>query len=149
MKTLSLWKRSLALLGALSMAMILAVPQPAQALVVNNGMIVVHNDTGYHVSFLLDFVRGHTIVHVRDLPPGSTYRTQACCFAAGTEYSFDAYARPKLELFKKIRPHLCNRNGIPYGYEELRITMERITPNADLNHMVVHIVNPHGCYEVG
>jgi hypothetical protein len=96
-------------------------PAPARALILNHGMIVITNRTTDTLSIYLEHTWsiGHFIDRA-ELPPGATWHSQSCCYAAGSPYQLRIYRHAPAPLGgntdKQFSPHLCNRNGIPYGY---------------------------------
>ncbi len=96
--------------------------RPALAVNLHNGVIVVHNNTNNEidVSFEHGWFTGHFMQRAR-IAPGKTFITDACCFAAGSPYRMRTYRRSAAPMGGNLTdfpftPHLCNRNGIPYGY---------------------------------
>lgn len=123
---------------ALAVGIVLAATAPSQALVLNHGLIVVHNESKESITINLEreWYTGHPIDRAT-IPAGGTYDTSACCYMAGSPYRIDARTRtnPGIAHYTKISPRLCNRNGIPYGYEVV-----------SWDGTNFHI-DPHGCYE--
>ncbi len=108
-----------------ALAAVLLFTRPALAVNLHNGAIVVHNNTQdvIYVRFENGLFKGHFIYGYRSLSiaPGKALITDACCFAAGTPYVMHADRLAPEPVGGKLTsfvftPHLCNRNGIPYGY---------------------------------
>jgi len=123
--------RSLCFTIALIVAALATSVAPAPAIILNNGLIIVHNTTDVPVVVEMLTMSGHTWEGTT-LQPGHTFMTERCCYAAGTEYRLyvlhkgpaGAYGGMDNNIY--FRPALCNRNGIPYGFAEFRITANNV-----------------------
>lgn len=119
--------RSICLIVALTTAAIAALAAPSSAIVLNNGLIIVHNKTDVPVIVEMLTPSGHTWEGTT-LAPGASFATDRCCYAAGTEYRLyvlhkgpgSKYGGMNNNIY--FRPRLCNRNGIPYGFAEFNVT---------------------------
>ncbi len=101
---------------------------PASAGVnLHNGLIIVHNTTAVPVVVEMLTPSGHTW-EGETVAPGHTFITHRCCYAAGTEYRLyvlhkgpgSHYGGMNNNIY--FKPKLCNRNGIPYGFAEFKVT---------------------------
>ncbi len=113
------------LLLAAAVAAILLIARPALAVNLHNGAIVVRNNTHDEINIFLEhaWYTGHPIERAK-IPPGHTFVTDACCFAAGSPYQLRVYRRAGAPMGGNLHdflfhPHLCNSKGIPYGYAVL------------------------------
>ena len=131
-----------AMLIAVAVLGVLLVPLAARALILNNGMIVVENHTSSAIRVYLEHPlnAGH-FIDEGSLEPGQTWRSQKCCFAAWSPYSMRVYRHAPAPMggnyAKSFAPRLCNRNGIPYGYDVLIM---------DNDNQIVE-QHTHVCYE--
>ena len=113
----------------------------AGSLVLNNGIILVHNlssrtRTGIAI---IHWDSGIMQENVMAIAPGDIWLTHKCCYAAGTRYTLSISTSHEQNF--AFTPHLCFRNGIPYGYAELTINDE------SNNKARVDVVERHGtCY---
>jgi hypothetical protein len=119
--------RSLCLTVALTAAAIAVLAAPSSAIVLNNGLIIVRNNTAVPVVVEMLTMSGHTWEGTT-LAPGGTFATERCCYAAGTEYRLYVLHKGPASKYGGMdnniyfRPKLCNRNGIPYGFAEFNVT---------------------------
>ena len=100
---------------------------PADAVVLNNGVVAVRNLTSHtiHISFIQAVATGD-YMHYRggnNISPGKTWYSDWCCIMAGTVYvlSYSNSDKPNEMLRRNFNPYLCNHNGIPYGSVEITI----------------------------
>jgi len=127
------------LLAVLTMAIAVAgTSLPARAVNLHNGVIVFRNNTTTHVTVYVHHAmsfNGQYIELVRDIPPGGMWYSTACCYAAGSPYVMDIRRdNDRLgnngAIFKHpFTPHLCNRNGIPYGFFEATLNNDNSIHN--------------------
>ncbi|MGC8484192.1 MAG: hypothetical protein ACP5O6_00960 [Candidatus Baltobacteraceae bacterium] len=122
---------------------------PASAIVLNNGLIVVHNNTRVALTVRMLTDSGQTGEGIK-LDPGHTFYSQRCCYAAGMQYRLYIYSTGEYDPNSKkfvgdipgeniyFVPKLCNRHGIPYGYAEFNVTLGQVT----------RVNEKHGCYTV-
>lgn len=108
------------ILFSLAMAIaVVALALPARAVVINNGIISLTNRSDSHITvYLTDAINDDDQVRDRSNGPvwrGDTWHSINCCFAAGSSYRIRVRYKNK-NYYHTFRPHLCNRNGIPYGY---------------------------------
>jgi hypothetical protein len=112
------------------------------SLVVNNGIIRVHNGTtsrGGNEAIYVSTTDGFGSVReaLWSFKAGDTWLTRQCCYAAGSRYTLYVSSSPH-----SFTPHLCYRNGIPYGFADLTI----LDPKPNSPYEIV--VETHGtCYE--
>ena len=105
---------------------VLIGPPPAQALILNHGMIVVRNNTTSKLGITLEHTwSSGTNIDRADVDPGTTWHSQSCCYAAGSPYRIRVFRNEPAALAGRYEmtftPHLCNRNGVPYGYAVITI----------------------------
>ncbi len=138
--------------AALGIAVLFAAPKPADAIVINNGLIVVVNDTGKGIAGAQIWHWNTTrIDYVASLNPGQIWHANGCCAAAGSEYTLDltVWVKPAIggsepvtrRAVYRFIPKLCNRNGIPYGFAKLVVM-----PDGPNNYKIERI-DPNSCYE--
>lgn len=117
------------LLFVLAMAVAAACTSlPARALNLHNGVIVVRNHGTTNVRVYLEYAGnlGH-VMESHDIAPGATWYSSVCCFAAGSTYRLDlrrdnnSMGQLGGRVVWGITPHLCNRNGIPYGFFDIAL----------------------------
>ena len=123
-----------------ALAAVLLFARPALAVNLHNGAIVVHNNMSseIHVKFEYKGMMGHFIQEF-DIAPGKTAITDSCCFAAGSPYRIHVFrSRPHpMDLTPFVfTPHLCNKNGIPYGYAVIDVN----------ENYSIHEIDQHSCY---
>ncbi|MDE2481250.1 MAG: hypothetical protein KGN02_03560 [bacterium] len=107
----------------------LVAAAPASAIVINNGLIVVHNTTKVPVIVKVLTHSGHEW-EGHTVQPGHSFMSERCCYAAGSEYriyvrhlgSGSSLQYGGMDNNIYFRPELCNRNGIPYGFAEFKVT---------------------------
>ena len=115
--------RSICFTAALIAAGIGLVAGSASAIVLNNGLIVVHNRTNASVRVEMLTLFGHKWEGVA-LAPGGTFMTERCCYAAGSEYRLYVSLNKGKNIY--FYPTLCNHGGIPYGFAEFDVTMNEV-----------------------
>ncbi len=122
---------------------LLLIALPALAVNLHNGTIVVHNKTSDTISvwFEHSWSTGH-FMQEANIAPGGTFITSACCFAAGSPYRMRTYRHAPAPMGGNLThfsftPHLCNRDGIPYGYAVIVVTQANR----------VEEIDRHSCYE--
>jgi len=127
-------------------AAILLFARPALAINLHNGAIVVQNKTNseLRVEFEHGVLKGLAITKVFSIYPHKTIIANSCCFAAGSPYVMHSTrsvpmggqgGQVELPSFV-VTPHLCNKNGIPYGYAVIVV---------DPNY-TIHEVDHNSCY---
>jgi hypothetical protein len=98
----------------------------ARAVVLNNGIVAITNDSSDSITIYLEHAwnEGHFIETRVTIAPRQTWLSSGCCFAAGSPYQLrvtrNSRGNPN-PLYHKFTPHLCNRNGIPYGFYEVTV----------------------------
>ena len=113
--------RSICFTAALIAAGIGLVAGSASAIVLNNGLIVVHNRTHGSVRVEVTSLFGKEGVQ---LAPGGTFMTERCCYAAGSEYRLYVSLNKGKNIY--FYPTLCNHGGIPYGFAEFDVTVNEV-----------------------
>lgn len=117
--------RPLFFAGAL-IASVAVIALPAWAAInLHNGLILVHNFSKGPIRVDVRNFSGITFESVM-VQPGSAFAFQKCCYAAGTDYLVQVIRmEPQPGAADKphvtVRPKLCNRNGIPYGFSEVAV----------------------------
>ena len=109
----------------------------------HNGAIVIHNHTDDTIEVYLDpsFLKGAVVQEGR-IAPGGTFISDRCCFAAGTSYRMRTLRSARAPQGGRLTdfsftPHLCNRDGIPYGYAVLVV----------YRNNTIHEIDHEACYE--
>jgi len=125
-----------------ALAAVLLFARPALAVNLHNGAIVVHNNSKSEIEVFFEhgWFTGHFIQQAR-IAPGKTFITDACCFAAGSPYRMRTYRRAPAPMGGNLThfpftPHLCNRDGIPYGYAVIVVN----------DNNTIHEVDQTSCY---
>jgi hypothetical protein len=109
----------------------------AQNINFHNGWIKVINETGHKMNLYVipnpgAHVGGHFGHAVWHGTVFSSIDLNNCCYAAGSTYLFaksvkdNEFLRGVLDTASgdelgAVQPRLCNRNGTPYGYAEVKI----------------------------
>jgi hypothetical protein len=124
--------RSLCLTIALTAAALAILVAPSSAIVLNNGLIVVHNNTKVPAKVEMLTMFGATWEGTT-VAPGLTFTTERCCYAAGTKYRVYVHRLERIDADDRgyagstyFEPALCNRNGIPYGFAEFYIAADGV-----------------------
>jgi hypothetical protein len=116
--------RRFLLLAALLVAFGATASADSSSIVISSGVIVVHNWTPKTIYITIMGVWGKP--RVDKFPINgyeSRYFDSGCCWVAGTSYPMWAL-RPEhtpATLTGSFVPHLCNRDGIPYGYASIGV----------------------------
>lgn len=127
-----------------AVAAVFLFTRPALAVNLHNGAIVVHNNTSDVIQVL--FAHGWStgrVMQKANLAPGKTLITDVCCFAAGSPYEVSTYRFAHAPVGGhlpdlRFTPHLCNRDGIPYGYAVIVVN----------DNNTIHEIDKTSCYEV-
>ncbi len=145
-----LFFRRISLSAAVAIMLVVSsmlAPVPASAIVINNGMIVVHNRLRAPLTVKIVNTFGH-VMEADTLKPGGTFYANRCCYAAGTTYHVYLYSSGAWDPVRKemgedaisqemaVTPMLCNDHGIPYGFAEYTVASGR----------AVRVIQEHGCY---
>ena len=136
---------------SMAVAIMLAVssmlaPVPASAIVLHNGLIVIHNQLRVPLTIRIVTATGH-FWEGGTIKPGATFYSERCCYAAGSVYRVWLDSMGKWDYDHKklvdhvlqeenVKPALCNFKGIPYGFAEFTVAYR-----GELD-----IIMHHGCY---
>lgn len=121
-------KRALFVLALLGCAL-LPMPASAAELNLHNGAIEFYNHSPFTVRVTIVHDLGARIQSGVLVPSHTWMAFNTCCYAAGSVYAIYAavdgsssFPRP---LEGHVRPMLCNKNGIPFGYAKAHLVIYR------------------------
>lgn len=129
------------MLLAASLIAAYAAAASANPINLHNGLLLVYNHSSDVIDVRILTLNGDIWEEDRNVPPGAIFHTSGCCYAAGTQYRVYILDRGRSPFGLEnpnhyVRPKLCSRNGIPYGFAEIVVT-----------HTSVNVVENPACYE--